>query len=144
MGLLGTKAPLLYDLNLILQIVIIIILFTGAYYAKRKYKYQVHGKIMGLAILLNVISILFVMAPRLLENLNFLISNIAQPPVQVAVIHPVFGGLAVVLGIAILAKLRPCGSKMGTNIRYLMRITLTIWTIAFLLGLSIYIAFYVL
>jgi hypothetical protein len=62
MSILGTRAEFIYDLNLILQIVIII-LFTGAYYAKRKMQYRIHGKIMGWAIILNAVSILLVMAP---------------------------------------------------------------------------------
>jgi len=144
MSILGTKAPLIYDVNLIFQVVIMIILVIGAYYAKRKLRYAVHGKVMGVALLLNAISILFVMAPRLFENLGFLRSTITQPPSQIGVIHPILGVVAEILGLTVMATLRPCGSKMGTNIRYLMRITITMWTMAFLLGVIIYIAFYVL
>jgi uncharacterized membrane protein YozB (DUF420 family) len=143
MSILGTKAPVIYDLNLILQIVIMVILFAGAYYAKRKMKFELHGRVMALALLLNAISTIFVMAPRLFETLSYLASTLVQVPTELALVHPILGGLAEILGFIVLASLRPCGLKMGRKIRYLMRATFVIWTLAFLFGLSVYIAFYV-
>ena len=49
-----------------------------------------------------------------------------------------------ILGIAAVVALRPCGSKMGTKVKYLMRTTFAVWTRAFLIGATVYIAFYVL
>ncbi len=142
MSILGTRAEMIHDLNLILQILIIIILFTGAYYTKRRVRYNIHGRVMGSAVLLNAISILLVMAPRLLGSINFLASTMTQTPSQITVIHPAFGLVAEILGLATIVALRPCGSKMGTNIRCLMRVTFIIWSITFLIGLSVYIAVY--
>jgi len=87
---------------------------------------------VGSAVLLNAISILLVMAPRLLGSINFLASTMAQTLSQITVIHPAFGLVAEILGLATIVALRPCGSKMGTNIRRLMRVTLIIWSITFL------------
>ena len=144
MSILGTRAEFVYDLNLILQIVIIIILFTGAYYAKRKMQYRVHGKIMGLAIILNALSILLVMAPRLFSSFSFLASTMAQPRSDITILHPIFGIIGEILGIALVATLRPCGSRMGTHVKYLMRTTFAVWALTFLLGLIVYVSFYIL
>jgi len=144
MSFLGTRAGFVYELNLILQIVIIIILFTGAYYAKRKMQYKVHGKTMSLAIILNALSILLIMAPRLFSSLSYLTLTITQPRSDIAILHPIFGITGEILGISLLAALRPCGSRRGTTIKYLMRTTLAFWTFAFLLGLTVFISFYVL
>ncbi len=136
MSILGTKAPLMYDLNLVFQIVIMVILFAGAYYARRRRDFKLHGGVME-------VSIVFVMAPRLFGALSYLVSTLVQVPTELAVVHPVLGGLAEILGVIAVVRLRPCGSKMGTSTRTLMRTTIVIWTLAFLFGLSVYVAFYV-
>ncbi len=143
MSILGTKAPLMYDLNLVFQIVIMVILFAGAYYARRRRDFKLHGGVMEVALILNLVSIVFVMAPRLFGALSYLVSTLVQVPTELAVVHPVLGGLAEILGVIAVVRLRPCGSKMGTSTRTLMRTTIVIWTLAFLFGLSVYVAFYV-
>ena len=144
MSILGTRAELVYDLNLLLQILIILVLFSGAYFAKMKANYKIHGKIMSSAVVLNAISILLVMGPRLLGSIGFLTSTITQLRSQVTVLHPILGVTAEILGIAVVVTLRPCGSKMGTKVKILMRTTFAIWTLAFLIGATVYITFYVL
>jgi len=135
---------LVYDLNLLLQILIILVLFSGAYFAKMKANYRIHGKIMSSAIVLNAISIMLVMGPRLFDSLGFLTSTITELRTQIAVLHATLGVTAEMLGVAAVFVLSPCGSKMGTNVKYLMRTTFAIWTLAFLLGAAAYIVFYVL
>jgi uncharacterized membrane protein YozB (DUF420 family) len=144
MSILGTRAEFVYDLNLILQIIIIIILLTGAYYAKRKMQYRIHGKIMGSAIILNALLILLIMAPRLFSSFSFLASTIAQPRSDITILHPIFGITGEILGIALIASLRPCGLKMGPVVKYLMRTTLAVWALSFILGLIVYVSFYIL
>jgi uncharacterized membrane protein YozB (DUF420 family) len=109
-----------------------------------KANYKIHGKMMGSAVVLNAISILLVMGPRLLGSIGFLTSTIRELRSQIAVLHPILGVTGEILGIAAVVELRPCGSKMGTKVKYLMRITFAIWTLAFLIGATVYIAFYVL
>ncbi|MCW4032771.1 MAG: hypothetical protein NWF08_05195 [Candidatus Bathyarchaeota archaeon] len=144
MSILGTRAGLISDLNLLLQIVIIIIIFAGFFYAKRKIRYDMHGKIMGIAVFLNLLSLIFVMVPGTIGGLSSLASRITQPTILLMTIHKVFGGLAEILGIIFIIILRPCGSKFIKNTRYLMRTTLAFWIIAFLLGVIAYIIFNVL
>lgn len=113
MGILGTKVQLIYDLNLILQIAFIIILFAGAYYAKRKKNFNIHDKVMSFALMLNVIAMLFAMAHRFSESLNYRIFTVTHVPSQLVIVHQIFVGLAEILGLFAIATLRPCGSKMG-------------------------------
>jgi len=144
MSILGTKAGLISDLNLLLQIVIIIILFAGFFFAKRKIRYDMHGKIMGIAVFLNLISLIFVMVPGTIGGLSSLASRIMQPAILLTTIHKVFGGLAEILGIIFIIILRPCGSKFIKNTRFLMKTTFALWIIAFLLGVTAYIFFNIL
>ena len=143
MSILGTRAELIYDLNLILQILIFLILLTGAYYAKRRIQYRIHSKIMALAVALNALSIVIAMGPRLVGSLSFLTSTMTQSRSQMTFLHPVLGGIAELLGIIAVITLRPCGSKMGSRVRQLMRTTFMLWAAAFLVGLAVYLAFYV-
>jgi uncharacterized membrane protein YozB (DUF420 family) len=144
MSILGTRAGLISDLNLLLQIIIMIILLTGFFFAKRKIRYDMHGKIMGIAIILNFLSLLFVMVPGTIGGLSSLTSKITQPVILLTVIHKVLGGLAEIFGIVFIATLRPCGSKIGKNTKSLMASTFTLWIIAFLLGIIAYIIFNIL
>jgi uncharacterized membrane protein YozB (DUF420 family) len=144
MSILGTEAGLISDLNLLLQIVIIIILFAGFFYTKRKIRYDVHGKIMGIAVFLNLLSLIFVMVPGTVGGLSSLASRITQPVILLTFFHKVLGGLAEILGIIFIIILRPCGSKLIKNTRYLMITTFTLWIMAFLLGAIAYIIFNVL
>lgn len=87
MSILGTRAGLISDLNLLLQIFIMIILFTGFFYAKRKIRYDMHGKIMGIAVFLNLLSLIFVMVPGAIGGLSSLLSRITQPIILLTTIH---------------------------------------------------------
>jgi uncharacterized membrane protein YozB (DUF420 family) len=143
MSVFGTNAPILSDLNLLLQIIILIILFIGVYYVKQKRDYSIHGRFMGLALLLNIIAMLLIMMPKFLESLSYFQSTITKISTDITILHGFFGGIAEIMGLAIIIKLRPCGSSMGKRIRYLMGGTIFIWLIALLLGISVYLLFYV-
>ena len=135
---------MLSDVNLILQIFVLMILFVSVYYVKQKRNYALHGSLMGLALILNIIAMLSIMMPKFLQSLGYFQSTITKVSTDIAILHGFFGGLAEIMGIIMIIKLRPCGSIMGKRIRYLMSSTLFIWLIALILGISVYILFYVL
>jgi hypothetical protein len=65
MGILGTSADILIDVNLILQYVVLAILLIGVFYRKRS---KQHGRLMFLATLFNMITVLVIMGPALFTN----------------------------------------------------------------------------
>ncbi|MFW9831177.1 MAG: hypothetical protein ACFFD8_05335 [Candidatus Thorarchaeota archaeon] len=143
MVLFGTTAELIFDINFILQIVLIVLLLIG-YLQKRNWKY--HGIIMGVGTLSMLVTVLLIMGPSLIANWPALVLFPTSPGSLVTISHVVFGSIA--LAIALFFTLRflyfSLGKKplrCGTRIQ--MRIQLTIWFLAFLFGLVFYIYYYV-
>ena len=87
MGLFGTSADVLVDINLILQYVTLILLVFG--YVKRR-PLKNHGYIMMTVLLITVGTTLAVMAPRLLFVLG------AYGPT--IVVHAAIGIICILLG----------------------------------------------
>ena len=103
--MLGTKAPFLYDLNLILQIAILILVLVGSFFAKNK-NYMKHGKIMTVAIALHTVLILLVMGPSFLVHLVLLLPPTLNSGVFVTWFHVLLGILAEALGLFVVIKWR--------------------------------------
>jgi len=137
-GIFGTSAPLASDLNLILQLIILAILLVGVRFGKKKTatSLKAHGRVMTLAVALNTVGILLVMLPSFViivsEVLNPL--TIGFPLIS---IHAFFGVLAEGLGVTLVFK------KFG-NVRRWMQLTTAFWLITIVLGISIYLVYYVL
>lgn len=127
------------QLNLILQIVIFIFL-TGGLSLKQKGKFIQHGTMMLTAIILNMISFLWVMWPsfRGLDVLSF-DSTIKY----LSFLHGVLGATAEVLGIFLVASWGLRKSVAGCSRRKnVMRLTLTLWIISLFFGFLVYALLY--
>ncbi|MFW9786492.1 MAG: hypothetical protein ACFFE2_01610 [Candidatus Thorarchaeota archaeon] len=134
MGFLGTTAPLLVDVNLILQYLTLILLIVG--YVKRK-PLKTHGYIMLLVLLIGILTTFAVMAPSLLPTAAIF---------GVAVFgHAAAGTIAMLLGVLFtyrfviaLRNEQPlsCGKKRN------MRIALILWIVLVLFGTMIYLSLY--
>jgi len=130
---------LIATVSLVLQIVILFLLF-GSVGLKVRKKFRQHGITMLIAVVLHTITILAVMIPSFgaISSGDFpvVISTIAS-------VHGILGILAEVLGVWIVASwrlrrsLQYCAPK-----KTLMRLTLTLWFIALILGVLIYLHFY--
>jgi uncharacterized membrane protein YozB (DUF420 family) len=136
-GLLGTKASISSDLNLLLQIFLLIVLLAGLRLGKKKTgsSLKMHGRLMFLLVALNGLSIIFVMGPSLLFNLGAVVSEVSGG-FPLTLFHHSIGLIAEILGIVLVFK------KFG-NVRYWMRIEFVIWFISLLLGISFYLIHYV-
>jgi uncharacterized membrane protein YozB (DUF420 family) len=142
-GLLGTSAVLIYDINLIMQIVILFTLLLGFQF-KRMKNYSGHGKTMMFALALNLILIIFVMVPSLVIYAGALLT---EPLLGLIIaLHAICGTIAALLAITIIIAWRSVpAEKLGCRRRKrLMRPTITIWTAALLLGITFYVVGYIL
>jgi len=132
--LLGTEASIASDLNLLLQLIILILLFVGVKFAKGKTQssLKTHGRIMTIAVVLNAIGFLLVMGPSF-------VGYFSTPPQELSTIgilstssHAFFGSVAEILGIAFVFNKKP------EDIRFWMHLTRLFWVIAALLGIALY------
>jgi hypothetical protein len=143
MVLFGTAAELIFDINFIIQIILIILLIIG-YTQRRTWKY--HGIIMDIGTFTMLITVLLIMAPSLMANWPALILSPTSPSSLITIVHVVLGSIA--LAVALFFMLRflyfyinkkplTCGTRTQ------MRIHLIIWILAFIFGLVFYIYVYV-
>ena len=132
---------LLYDTNLILQVVTIALLFLGRGYAKGK-KFRTHGLIMTAATTLHVLSILLIMAPSFIRYVGVLIG----PPtlgVVITWIHAASGIVAAALAIFVVTRWRLQTSTAACFKRkQFMKPLLFLWTTSLLFGIGFYILYY--
>jgi hypothetical protein len=143
MVLFGTTAELIFDINLIIQIVLIILLIIGLT-QKRTWKY--HGTIMGVGTLTMLITVLLIMAPSLVANYAVLVLSPMSPGSIITMVHVFFGLIALIIGLFFTLRFLYFtfnNQPLRCGTRNQMRIQVTIWLLAFLLGLAFYIYFYV-
>ena len=135
MGLFGTSASILVDINLILQYVTLILLIVG--YVKKK-PFKTHGYIMMTVLLITLGTTLLIMGPRLLDTFSTYGPNI--------IAHAGLGIASMLLGTLFVSRFiiatrnqQPlaCGS------RRLMLLALFLWILPILFGTMFYITTYV-
>jgi len=133
-GLFGTKAGTSSDLNLLLQIVVILIVFVGVKYGKVKTQdsLKTHRRLMAFAVVLNAVGFLFVMGPSLVGYFSTPLGELSTFGIVSTLSHGVLGGMAELLGIAFVFNKKP------KNVRLWMRLSRWLWVIAFVLGVLLY------
>ena len=144
-GLLGTKADLSADLNLLLHLAILIFIITGFTFARRK-KFEIHEKWMFSAIILVAVSFFAWMAPSYIGNFHVIVSEFYSPGAIITNMHVAFGATTGTLALYIVLMMKFDLPERFTvkRVRRLMRTTFTLWWISFILGLSFYLWYYVL
>ena len=143
-GIFGTGAVLQTDVNLILQIVMFLIIVIGLVY-KNKRKFKIHGGIMGIAVILHVISLLLVMGPSFSEGYEYFTTATSDVGVQTTWIHAVPGAIAMIMGIVLVGAWALCPSNIAacSRMKRLMDITVLLWLISLMFGITTYLVFYV-
>jgi len=144
-GFLGTAASNLVDANLLLQI-ITYILIIGGVMSEKKGNFHRHGLMMGTAVLLGTASLLLVMGPSLMSSFGGITTGSYGLGSPLTLIHAIMGFLALAMGWTAVLALRPCGQVMETRgigkVRRFMRLMASLWTLVFILGLAVYLYFY--
>ncbi len=143
-GILGTRAGLVADVNLILQIAILIVLTLGAVQAKRRH-FDAHHTLMTAAVIANAVLIIAIMNPSFFRVVPFALRNPSDPRPRVMWPHVAIGALAELMGIYIIVrmKLETSRPSRATNIKWVMGITLVLWIVALAIGITLYFVWYV-
>jgi len=130
---------LVATISLVIEVVVLVLLFSG-YWLKRLKKFRQHGLTMLTAVVLHTIMILAWMIPSLASFLGSSGSkNLADIIVVTTLVHAFMGIAADILGIWLTASwrlqvdMKTCFAK-----KKIMRLTLTLWLIALVLGIILY------
>ena len=143
-GLLGTKAGIQADLNLLLHLAILLLIVTGFTFARRK-RFEIHEKWMFSGIVLVAISFFAWMAPSYIGNFHVIVNELYSPGVIVTNIHVAMGTITGILAIYIILRMKFDLPQRFTvkRVKRLMRTTFTLWWLTFIFGLSFYLIYYV-
>ncbi len=143
MVIFGTPAELIFDINLIIQFVLLALIIVGVF-QKRQWKY--HGTIMTIATFSTLITALSIMIPSLVINWGAIVAAPTSPGALITLVHATFGSLAILVGLffsfrflykAFSKQPLICGNRTQ------MRIVITLWLLGFVFGLAFYLYYYV-
>lgn len=146
-GFLGTAANFAADMTLILCLLVALIFTTGAWLARRR-QYEIHRWVQTSGALLNVILVLWLMV---LPYRDFVIRDLAAPRPRpdffywVTTIHAGIGLLAFVFGNFVMLR---GNNLMITRLKFnnykpYMRIAYILYMTATLLGILVYLSWFV-
>ena len=145
-GFLGTHAPFLSDLSLIL-ILLTAILFTVGVQLARRRQYETHRWVQTVAAVINAIVVLGVMVKSYLTHiLPGIPSKLLEGDYGVTTVHAIIGAIGLLLGIFVVLRgngLVPKGLRFK-NYKLFMRTSYAIYMLATLLGMVVYVLAFVL
>ncbi|MFQ5848037.1 MAG: DUF420 domain-containing protein [Candidatus Methylomirabilales bacterium] len=134
---LGTR--LAADINLVAQIVLLIGLWIGVYFA-RTGQISRHANMQTTMVLANVIFIFLVMVPSFFQYV-ILGGTTGGTVARLMLLHGLLGLLAQLSGIYLILRMRtpliPARLRVR-NFKRVMRWTLALWTVVFVLGIAVY------
>ncbi len=140
MDFLGTNAPFMSDLNLVLFL-IVTVLFIGSVVLARRKRIKNHGRIMILLTGATLLSLGVIMGPSFIRHIGLLIVAPLALGNLITEVHVVFGSVALVYSLRFINRMahgRPCGRRRE------MLIAAGLWFIALFLGFGFYWFFFVL
>ncbi len=127
--------PISY-LILVLEIIVLIALLVGWRYGASRMKFKLHHKAVYSVVLIHLLTVSFWMIPIAVSRLSIMLGDPITFWYQI--VHDMIGILAIGLG-AILAAIfifkRGMPLKLLKRTRPIMFITISVWVIAFLLGI---------
>lgn len=142
MGILGTFAETIFDVNLIVQLLLVVIMALGFYKRRR---FAIHGRIMALATLINLGATALVMVPSLIINFGAIVAAPFSPGVLITIAHGILGSTAIVLGslfsVRFLIATRNA-QPLACGTRWMMISTILLWLFALVGGLAFYSFYY--
>jgi hypothetical protein len=142
-GLLGTRATLVADLNLILQIIVLVVLTASALQARRR-GLRTHRTLTSIAVVLNAVLIIAIMNPSFFRILPFALRNPGAPVPTWLWPHVLIGALAELIGVYLVVSTNlnwdaaTLGGPVRRRMRNLTRLMLVLWALTLAIGLVIY------
>ncbi len=135
---------LLSQANLVLEIIILMVLFA-AFALKRKGKFLKHGGAMLVGVVLNILSFVIVMGPAFFSlGQNGLFDHPGRL-YFVTLVHAGLGGIALVLGVFLVASWHLQASTQNcVRRKKIMLLTFVLWVLALILGILLYMLLYIL
>ena len=145
-GFLGTAAPGIADLVLLLETAMGVALLAGAWLARSK-RFRSHAWCQSIVVLLNVALIALTMAPSFRVHVFPRIpAKLGKAYYALATAHAVLGTVTELTGLYILlaaaTKVLPETLRI-TNYKAWMRSVLVLWWVVLLLGIATYKQWYV-
>jgi uncharacterized membrane protein YozB (DUF420 family) len=145
-GFLGTHAPLISDLSLIL-ILLTAIMFTIGWQLARQKKYETHRWVQTVAACLNAIVVLGVMIRSFVVHiLPGVPGKLLEGDYGVTTVHAIVGMIALLFGLFVVLranKLVPKGLRFK-NYKLFMRTSYSLYMLATFIGVIVYLEVYVL
>lgn len=138
-GFLGTEAPWTSDIALLLEIAILIILFTSRFRFARSKKFVKHGYAMTSAVILHAATILLVMVPSFTLYVPSL-GSLSAVWLIILFVHIPAGLIAWIIGLFLVATWRFRSEAEMTCMKRsrLMRPLFWLWVFALILGIALY------
>jgi hypothetical protein len=142
-GLLGTRATVVSDINLILQITVLFVLLAVTVRA-RKRGLSAQRALLAVAVMLNAVLIIAIMNPSFFRIFPFAVRNPGAPVPRLLWPHVLLGIVAELAGVYLIAsKELDSDSPMGLGPfrwtpRRVLGVMLFLWTLALMVGLVIY------
>ena len=142
-GIFSANTVFITDVNLVIQIVTFLLILLGFRYKIRK-KFQIHGYIMGIAVLLHLVFFIIAMWPSFSGGFEFFTTSIFLIGVQAMWIHAVAGTISLIIGLFIVLAwfLHVSDIARCFKRKRLMDITLIFWLISLIFGIVTYLGFY--
>jgi hypothetical protein len=145
-GFFGTAAPRYADLVLLLEIVMGVGLLVGAQLARRR-RFRAHAWCQSVIVLTNFITIVVLMVPSFHVRVSPKIPlKLSKAYYALATAHAAFGSIAEIAALYVLlaagTEILPSKLRM-TDYKPWMRAVLLFWWLELLLGLALYVRWYV-
>jgi uncharacterized membrane protein YozB (DUF420 family) len=144
-GFFGTAANWAADFTLMMMILFAVLLTIGAVFAAKK-KYTTHRWVQTSAVILNIIFVLWMM---ILPYRDFIVPGIPQRLNEtfywLTTLHAVVGAVAFILGAFVVLRANGLMIKalQFNNYKLVMRISYTLYMLTVLLGIAVYIVWFV-
>lgn len=142
-GFLGTEAPLLSDLSLVLSLALAGLAVFGALRARQE-RFSTHCPVMAAGMLLNWVPVLVVMIPTWIAVLGGGGPEIAAPFSSAPILHGVLGAVTQLAMTYTVTRMYWLEQLPPERPIWLMRATLVLWLLTIVGGAAVYIVSYVL
>lgn len=141
-GFLGTRAPFLSDVSLVLTWVLAIAAAVGAINGRRR-RISKHCPVMATGALLNWIPVLVVMIPMWMGVATGTEDTGAGIPTIAPLLHGVLGGVTQLLMTYTVTRMYWLEDLPPDRTIWLMRSTIVLWAVTVLGGAAVYLSLYV-
>jgi uncharacterized membrane protein YozB (DUF420 family) len=145
-GFLGTHAPFISDLSLVLILLTAVLFTVGVQLARRK-QYEIHRWVQTVAVIINSTVVLGIMVNSYLTHiLPGIPSKLLEGDYAVTTIHAIVGMVGLLLGIFVVLRgngLVPTALRFK-NYKLFMRTAYALYMLATLLGVIVYVLAFIL